>query len=141
MRQAEQSPLSDAKPEKSKWLSSLVWIVVLWLFVRLIAEMDGISWKRAFWGVPVIFGIFPSTFFLLLAAFVSNYSLQKLFRWAALLVIPWSLVGTSAIILNFKNLEETNYLTALFQIISLLGVLGLAAVVRRASQRKEVNDE
>ena len=63
MRQAEQSPLSDATPEKSKWLSSLVWIVVLWLFVRLIAEMDGISWKRAFWGVPVIFGVFPSTFF------------------------------------------------------------------------------
>ena len=126
MSEAEQSPLSDAKPEKSKWLSSLVWIVVLWLFVRLIAVMDGFSWKRAFWSISLSFGALPATFFLLLATGFSRFGFSKFFRWTALSMVVGSFVGGFVIYGIFKNGEGTDSVIMLFQlIVSIFVVLGV----------------
>jgi hypothetical protein len=124
MRQVEQSPLSDAKPEKSKWLSSFVWIVVLWLFVRLIAELDGISWTRAYWSIALNFGALPATFFLFLSIGFFGFGCSKFFRWAALLTVVGSFVGSLVIYGILKNGKETDFLIMLFQVgISILVVL------------------
>ena len=69
---------------KSKRLSSFIWILVLWCFVRLIAEMDGISWRRAFPTGIIVFGLWPATLFLGLSIFVPVRSYQTIFRWSAL---------------------------------------------------------
>lgn len=128
MSEAEKSPSATVKPEKSKWLSSLVWIVVLWLFVRLIAEMDGISWKRAFWSISVSFGALPATFFLLLATGFARFDFSFFFRWVALSMVIGSFVGGFAIYGIFKKGEETDSVIMLFQlIVSIFVVLGVAA--------------
>lgn len=72
---------------KSKRLSSLVWIVVLWGFVRLIAEMDGISWERAFPIGITVFGLWPATLFLGLSICAPVFVYQTVLRWAALVAV------------------------------------------------------
>ena len=67
---------------KSKRLSSLIWILVLWGFVRLIAGMDGISWTRAFWVTASLWGAIPVSILLLCALFFPLRH-QSTFRWAA----------------------------------------------------------
>lgn len=92
---------TPAKAHKSKRLSSLVWIVVLWGFVRLIAEMDGISWKRAWNGLAGDFGLYPATSLLLLAIVIDASPQRKLVRLMALVVVVasfsafWVTVGSS----------------------------------------------
>ncbi len=71
---------------KSKRLSSFVWILVLWAFVYLISGLDGISWKRAFAGVALDFGLWPVTALLLLAIFFPNREIEIIFRWSAFLI-------------------------------------------------------
>lgn len=100
---------------KSKRFSSIVWIVVLWIFVRLIAEMDGLSWKRSFWALPTLFGIFPGTFFLTLAIAVSNRDLQKLFRWFALLAVLGSFFGAIALISHYKSEKNSEVILQIIQ--------------------------
>jgi hypothetical protein len=72
---------------KSKRLSSLIWILVLWGFVRLIAGMDGISWTRAFGELSVDFGLEPATVLLLLAVIFDRNPHQQIFRWSTLLMV------------------------------------------------------
>lgn len=137
MRQAEQTPLSDAKPEKSKWLSSLVWIVVLWLFVRLIAEMGGISWTRAYWSIALNFGALPATLFLLLSIGFSGFGFSGFFRWAALLMVVGNFFGGLVIYGILKNGKETDFLIMLFQVaISIFVVLG--AVLRNWCMQRKI---
>lgn len=76
-----------ARPQKSKRLSSLVWIAVLWGFVRLIAEMDGISWTWGFENVVYMFGVLPATLFLFISVWPFFTASQALLRWAALLAV------------------------------------------------------
>jgi hypothetical protein len=68
---------------KSKRLSSLIWIFVLWGGVRACSEMDGISWERAFWVEASFWGSIPATI-LLCCALVCPLRYQKSFRWGAL---------------------------------------------------------
>jgi len=68
---------------KSKRLSSLIWIFVLWGGVRACSEMDGISWERAFWSAASFLGSIPATI-LLCCALVCPLRYQKSFRWGAL---------------------------------------------------------
>lgn len=75
---------------KSKRLSSLIWILVLWGFVRLISELDHISWERSFSTDAVIFGLWPATLFLVLAVAPWMKRYESLFRWAALFVVSSS---------------------------------------------------
>lgn len=44
---------------KSKRLSSLIWIFILWGGVRACFDMDGISWTRAFWVTARLWGAIP----------------------------------------------------------------------------------
>jgi hypothetical protein len=83
MNAETQNEVMTKEPLKSKRLSSFVWIVVLWGFVRLISEMDGISWERAFPIAVILFGLWPATLFLGLSIFVPYCFYQTIFRWAA----------------------------------------------------------
>lgn len=67
---------------KSKRLSSLIWILVLWGGVRGCAGMDGISWERAFWVTASLWGAIPASLLLLCALFFPLRH-QSTFRWAA----------------------------------------------------------
>ncbi len=67
MKTETQSEVVTEKPPKSKRLSSFIWILVLWVIVRLISELDHISWRRSFSTDAVIFGLWPATLFLVLA--------------------------------------------------------------------------
>jgi hypothetical protein len=71
------------EPHKSKRLSSFIWILVLWGFVRLIAGMDGISWTRVFWITAHLLGALPASL-LLLCAVVFPLRYQTMLRWASL---------------------------------------------------------
>ena len=78
---------------KSKRLSSLIWIGAIWLLVRLIAELDGISWTRSFWSGATWLGAIPATYFLLISIFFSDRSLTKVLRWTALICAVSSFTG------------------------------------------------
>lgn len=114
---SEKSEIETTEPiiGKSKRFSSMVWIAVLWIFVRLIAEMDGLSWKRSFWALPTLFGIFPATFFLTLAVAISNRDLQKLFRWFALLTVLGSFFGAIALISHYKSEKNSAIILQIIQ--------------------------
>jgi hypothetical protein len=87
---------------KSKRLSSLVWILVLWGFVRLVSEMDGISWERAFPDASIIFGLYPATLFLVLAIVSPVRLYQRALRWTALI----SVLGSFLTILFFDKQSQ-----------------------------------
>jgi hypothetical protein len=74
--------VTTREPPKSKRLSSLIWILVLWGGVRGCAEMDGISWERAFWSIASLWGAIPASLLLLCALFFP-LRYQSTFRWAA----------------------------------------------------------
>jgi hypothetical protein len=77
---------------KSKRLSSFIWILMLWGFVRLIAGMDGISWTRSLWVPIALVGAIPATL-LLICALVFPIRYQLFFRWTAAIATPLSLLG------------------------------------------------
>ena len=68
--------------QKSKRLSSFIWIVVMWAALRLVAELNPISWERGFWRGAFFLLAYP-TFFLLLSIAMRSFKLQKLLRWSA----------------------------------------------------------
>jgi hypothetical protein len=71
---------------KSKRLSSLVWILVLWIFVYLISG----NWT-AFENNVLTIGALPSSIFLLLSVFQKSTHYQSVFRWLALIATVTSL--------------------------------------------------
>ena len=87
---------------KSKRLSSLIWIFVLWGFVRLIAGMDGISWTRAFWITAHLLGALPASL-LLFCALVFPLRHQSTFRWAALGAIFLGIITTLFLGIYFQE--------------------------------------
>jgi hypothetical protein len=87
--EAPTKEVTEMQP-KSKRLSSSIWILVLWGFVRLISELDHISWERSFSTDAVIFGLWPATLFLVLAVIPWMKRYESLFRWAALFVASGS---------------------------------------------------
>ena len=91
---------TETKPEattenlpRPKRLSSLIWILVLWGGVRSCAEMDGISWTRAFWVTASLWGAIPASA-LLLCALVFPLRYQSIFRWAALGAVLYGFTET-----------------------------------------------
>jgi len=68
---------------KSKRLSSLIWIFVLWGGVRLFSELHPISWTQVFWHTATSFGLIPASILLALSIFSKNYQIQTIFRWSA----------------------------------------------------------
>ena len=107
---------------KSKRLSSLIWMLVLWLGVRGCSEMDGISWERAFDRVALMFGLWPSLFFLLLATLPPLTRYQSTFRWAAFFVVLGSIIGGFLFFnLGFSG-QIVHYLTVSFQVAMVIYV-------------------
>jgi di/tricarboxylate transporter len=81
---AETSTQEVAKtPPKSKRLSSLIWIVVLWVGVRLFSELHPIYWTHMFFGVVIDSGLVPASLALILAAMTKNTDSEKSLRWTA----------------------------------------------------------
>ena len=74
----ENSKTIKQKP-KSKRLSSLVWILVLWGIVYCISG----SWK-AFQNNALVLGLCPSSIFLLMSIFQREELYESVFRWSAL---------------------------------------------------------
>jgi hypothetical protein len=111
------------RKSKSKRLISLIWILVLWGFVRLVAELDGINWLRAFPTGVVIFGLWPATLFLGLAIVVRLSSYQSVFRWAAFVVVL-----SSFFTVFFFNSQEQAISQIVFQqrALVLLLLIGIA---------------
>lgn len=126
--------------QKSKRFSSIVWIFVLWFLVRLIAEIDGISWKRAFWGVSNMFGVIPATALLILAVVVPSRNIQKIFRWGAFLVALGSFFGGIAIHEQVKDDKQTDSLLEIFQIIFAASVLLIALVRMWLLRKREIDN-
>lgn len=101
--EANTETTTQAQP-KSKRLSSLIWILVLWVFVYLISGLDGISWKRAFW-VPIeLIGAIPTTV-LLFCAVVFPVQHESRFRWGALAAPILSLSGAFFVKDDITNSE------------------------------------
>jgi hypothetical protein len=100
---------------KSKRLSSLIWILVMWGFVRLISEMDGISWERAFPSMSMIFGLYPAIFLLLSAVIIDRSPYRDVLRMMALLVVFGSL--TSVFFLSGDVAETRQWFTAIQWVI------------------------
>lgn len=76
--------VEQQRKPKSKRLSSFIWILVLWGFVRLIAEMDGISWRRAWDGLAMDFGLYPASFLLVLGILLDGSPQRSFIRYTAL---------------------------------------------------------
>jgi cellulose synthase/poly-beta-1,6-N-acetylglucosamine synthase-like glycosyltransferase len=76
---------------KSKRLSSLVWILVLWGGARLLSELSGTGWEKMFGSVLHLFGILPATVLLFLAAMSRKIAKQKIYRYGSLLVVLQSI--------------------------------------------------
>jgi hypothetical protein len=77
---------------KSKRLSSMIWILVLWGFVRLISEMGGTGWEKAFDGMAHVLGLWPSTALLLMGIAAPSRKYQSIFRLGSLLAVTLGLV-------------------------------------------------
>lgn len=120
-----------AKP-KSKRLSSLICIAALWIFVRLIAELDHISWERSFSTDAVIFGLWPASLFFVLAFISFNPTYQTIFQWAAF----FSIFGSFSFLFIFDRQSDAINFTVLAQratvFLVCLGVLAYWIFTRKA---------
>ena len=88
-------------------LASLSFIVLIWLFARLISELHGISWERFFyWGVPIWIGAFPMSFGFLIAAFARTKNDQRWYRCFAFWSFPIALI----IDVIFSDISNVNVL-------------------------------
>lgn len=121
---------------KSKRLSSLIWMLVLWLGVRGCSEMDGISWKRAFWVAASLWGAIPASV-LLLCALLFPLRYQSVLRWAAFGAFFYGF-GETLILGGYfhenTTPDETNYFFVR-QLIYPLLVIGWIAL--KQSKEKE----
>ncbi|WP_408593500.1 hypothetical protein [Limnohabitans sp.] len=123
---------------KSKRLSSLIWILVLWAFVRLLAGMDGISWTRAFDGISIWFGLWPSTCLLLLATLPQVIRYQSLFRKAALLMVIGSFVVGIVLIQVVGDTQKIQLIEQWIQYFSLLFVIVGVGVYAKLNKSEKV---
>ena len=89
---------------KSTRLSSLIWILILWLFVYLISCLGGTGASRMFGSVSKIFGLFPASVLLLFAASTSSQIFQAMLRWMALVVFLSSFF--LLIVLDAKHVDQ-----------------------------------
>ena len=83
MNAETQTEVAIKDQPKSKRLSSLIWIFILWGGVRACSEMDGISWTRAFWVTASLWGAIPVSV-LLFCALLFPLQHQSTLRWAAI---------------------------------------------------------
>lgn len=85
----------DEGSQRVTWrnrMVSMACIGLVWLMVRLVAELNGTGWERAFWNMAIFLGAYPSMFSLVLAAFSQNRSDQTWHRRSSFWIIPLSLI-------------------------------------------------
>lgn len=116
--------ITTQEPPKSKRLSSFIWILVLWGSVRLISELDHISWKRSFSTDAVIFGLWPATLFVALAVTPWMKRYESLFRWAALFAV----LGSFSCLFVFNHQSDALSSMVIYQRILVVVVLGGVAI-------------
>ena len=122
--QVPEQGTSETSPRKSKRLSSLVWIAVLWVFVRLIAETNGLGWERAFWKAAFVFGALPASVSLALAAISGEVKTQKYLRWFALLAVLFSFLGFAIASIQLTERIANGYLRSTQEILATLPIAG-----------------
>jgi hypothetical protein len=133
---AEINTETTAKEQpKSKRLSSFIWIFGLWGFIRLISELDHISWKRSFPTDVVIFGLWPATLFLVLAATPWARRYESLLRWAALVAV----LGSFSFLFFFQQQSDAIACMVIFQ-RSLVVVVLCCVVINWRVKREVKND-
>lgn len=113
---------------KSKRLSSLIWILVLWGGVRACSEMDGISWKRAFDGIALMTGLWPASLFLTVSILPRMEIYQSILRWASLAVVLLSFIGGFIFFIKTNDQKMTDYFTLGIQ--SLIFLIALAKILK-----------
>lgn len=122
------------EPHKSKRLSSFIWILVLWGFVRLIAGMDGLSWTRAFSGISIWFGLWPATCLLFLAILPQAHKHQLLFRRSAFFMVIGSFISGVALAQTVGDIQEIYFIAVQCFVLTFV-ILGAAfhSKLRRGS--------
>ncbi len=138
MNAETQSEVVIKEQPKSKRLSSLIWILVLWAFVRLLAGMDGISWTRAFDGISIWLGLWPSTCLLLLATLPRVIRYQSLFRKAALFMVIGSFIGGIVLIQIVGNIQKIHLIEQWIQYFSLFFVIVGVGVYAKLNKGEKV---
>ena len=125
----------EDQPQKSKRLSSLIWILVIWSVARIFSELNGLGWERTFyWGAPIYLGAFPVSAFLLLSIATNDLALVTHFRNAALFIflvcvtIPWAI----------PNISRTQGL--IFQALLFIGLsIWIFIAASRKREKKDKN--
>jgi FtsH-binding integral membrane protein len=106
---------------KSKRLSSLIWIVVLWAGVRLFSELHPIYWTHLFLYTAIGLGVFPATLALLLSMGTKNLNRERIYRWTAFLVLATGLcIGAVLQVFESTSLREVCVVT--HWVVLLIGV-------------------
>lgn len=115
--------ITTQEPHQSKRLSSFIWILVLWGFVRLIAGMDGISWTRAFNGISMWFGLWPATCLLFLAILPQLHRYQSLFRRSAFFMVIGSFISGVALAQTVGDVQKIYFIAVQCFVLTLV-ILG-----------------
>lgn len=123
MNTETQNEVVTKEPSKSKRLSSFIWILVLWGFVRLIAGMDGISWTRAFNGISMWLGLWPATCLLVLAILPQVHRYQSLFRRAAFFMVIGSFISGVALAQTVGDVQKIYFIAVQCFVLTLV-ILG-----------------
>ncbi len=123
MKAVIKTVMTTQEMPKSKRLSSMIWILVLWGFVRLIAEMDGISWTRAFNGISIWLGLWPATCLLFLAILPQVHRYQSLFRRAALFMVIGSFISGVALAQTVGDVQKIYFIAVQCFVLTLV-ILG-----------------
>lgn len=138
MEAETQNRTTVSQQSRSKRLSSFIWILVLWVFVRLIAGMDGISWTRAFDGISIWLGLWPSTCLLLLATLPQAIRYQSLFRKAALFMVIGSFIIGIVLIQVVENIQKIHLIEQWIQYFSLFFVIVGVGVYAKLNKGEKV---
>lgn len=112
---------------KSKRLSSLIWLLILWGGVRGCSEMDGVSWKRAFDGVALMIGLWPASIFLMVSMMPKMEAYELIFRWASLFVVVLSFVAGFLVFEITSSEEIANHFATGLQVLVTLIIFGWIA--------------
>ena len=85
----------DEGSQRVTWrnrMASMACIGLVWLMVRLVAELNGTGWERAFWSVSVNFGAYVATLSLAFAFVARSRRDQAWHRGMSFVSVLFSLV-------------------------------------------------
>jgi hypothetical protein len=121
---------------KSKRLSSLIWILLLWGGVRLFSELHPIYWTHLFFYSAIGLGLPPATISFLLSMCTKNKNTEKAFRWTAvfILLIP----PVFGFILQELGINDIRKISIVMQWVLLL--VGISSTYWLATKKGNVHE-